>query len=437
MTGAFFLLFAVLRADVRLAFGSCNSPLDVAAEVRPQPLWRPILDEKPAAFLWLGDAVYADGYYGPTMESPVDNLKRLYDAQKSHPSYVEVMKSGLPIFGIWDDHDFGQNNGDGSLPFKEESKELFLDFIDVPKDHPRREPGRGIYWREDIQEEGKSITILIVDTRFHSTAYLGEEEGDLFDEDQWKWLEGELSDGEGLGDLVVLASGGNVIATDNAGAMYPTDGPVRFPKTRTRLLKALLNCEKPVVIISGDQHFAELNSVECYTDSKKRVLYDLTSSGMTHPISDEGISFVMAFRTWPYRFRDEPSSYSISRNYGLVSLTNDGRVTIKAAGVSGPLFEKTLRLEDLVANPFSGDEPDSALRDPYPRPGDWRCYTPRDLGPFGKQRMRAVLWGRHNDKVVWLLESGPSAWEVVSGLGGFLVLGLLAARACGGKTKED
>ena len=36
------------------------------------------------------------------------------------------------VVGIWDDHDFGGDNSDGTFEHKEVLKEVFLDFIDEP-----------------------------------------------------------------------------------------------------------------------------------------------------------------------------------------------------------------------------------------------------------------------------------------------------------------
>ena len=38
----------------RIAFGSCSK------EYKPQPLWKPILADKPDLWVWLGDIVYGD-----------------------------------------------------------------------------------------------------------------------------------------------------------------------------------------------------------------------------------------------------------------------------------------------------------------------------------------------------------------------------------------
>ena len=45
---------------------------------------------------------------------------------------------------IWDDHDFGINDGGSSYPFKKEAKELYLNFWNVPKNDIRR-AREGIY----------------------------------------------------------------------------------------------------------------------------------------------------------------------------------------------------------------------------------------------------------------------------------------------------
>ena len=42
----------------RIAFGSCSHPS------LPQPLWKIIKSRRPAAFVWGGDAIYADKYAG-------------------------------------------------------------------------------------------------------------------------------------------------------------------------------------------------------------------------------------------------------------------------------------------------------------------------------------------------------------------------------------
>lgn len=55
-------------------------------------------------------------------------------ANEDYASFV----NRTPIIGIWDDHDYGINDGGNEFSNREASQEVFLDFIGEPKDSPRR-----------------------------------------------------------------------------------------------------------------------------------------------------------------------------------------------------------------------------------------------------------------------------------------------------------
>lgn len=48
------------------------------------------------------------------------------------------------MIGVYDDHDFGWNNGNRRMPEKQMFKEMFLDFLDVPNDSIRRRHLEGV-----------------------------------------------------------------------------------------------------------------------------------------------------------------------------------------------------------------------------------------------------------------------------------------------------
>ncbi len=74
----------------------------------------------------------------------------------------------MSVLGVWDDHDYGLGNGDGSFKGKDRMKKLYLDFIDAPQDSVRRQAGRGIY--EDYvitTEDGKTrVLLILLDVRY-------------------------------------------------------------------------------------------------------------------------------------------------------------------------------------------------------------------------------------------------------------------------------
>jgi alkaline phosphatase D len=44
----------------------------------------------------------------------------------------------IKVIGVWDDHDYGANNMDGSFKKKYIMRDVFLDFIEEPKNSQRR-----------------------------------------------------------------------------------------------------------------------------------------------------------------------------------------------------------------------------------------------------------------------------------------------------------
>jgi alkaline phosphatase D len=90
----------------RIAFGSCNDQ-DVQNN-----LWPVIESRKPAAFIWGGDAIYADFHtatdwstFPPTSElqcATPDRLKALYRKQLSVPGYRRLLDQNITVFGTFD-----------------------------------------------------------------------------------------------------------------------------------------------------------------------------------------------------------------------------------------------------------------------------------------------------------------------------------------------
>src|SRR6478609_2591785 len=110
------------QRETIIAFGSCSD------EDRPQELWREIVKQKPALWIWGGDNIYADS--GDTL-----NLKARYAKQKSDSGYQQLLKT-CPVTGTWDDHDYGTNDGGKNWPYKDAAKIQALRFFEFPKNNP-------------------------------------------------------------------------------------------------------------------------------------------------------------------------------------------------------------------------------------------------------------------------------------------------------------
>ncbi|MGM0934208.1 MAG: alkaline phosphatase D family protein [Bacteroidota bacterium] len=257
------------KYDFVLAFGSCNK------QEAPQPLWEPIMKNQPDVFVWGGDNIYADT---PDMQL----MQKYYHTQQNVPGYKRLTNS-IPVYGTWDDHDYGVNDGGKEWEFKEESQQLFLDFMGVSEDDPRR--GReGVYHSELLETPKGNIKLIILDTRYFrdelepdavpGKRYKENSKGTILGEEQWQWLEEELQTSTATFNIILSSI--QVISEEHG---FETWG--NFPAERKRLIKLIENSSaKNIIILSGDRHISEFSEMK--RDRLNYPLVDFTSSGITH-----------------------------------------------------------------------------------------------------------------------------------------------------------
>ncbi|MFT6000666.1 MAG: hypothetical protein ACI81P_003129 [Neolewinella sp.] len=276
-----------------IAFGSCNQ------QKMSQGFWPAIGAYNPDVWLWLGDIVYSD-------TDDMVRMKADYDQQKNAPEYAAFLESTPLVYGVWDDHDYGLNDGGKEWTHKDEAKEQLLSFLDISADNPVRKHG-GAYQSYTVGEGDRSVKIILLDTRYFRDAvvpptqkghrYGQNETGDILGDEQWAWLEKELTDSPAAAHLI--ASSIQVLPEDHGFEKWGN-----FPAARRRLL-ALLAATKPKMplLLSGDRHLAEISEVKM----NDYPIYEITASGLTHS----------------YEAADEPNSHRVSsligaKNYGLL-----------------------------------------------------------------------------------------------------------------------
>lgn len=301
-----------------IAFGSCNK------QDAPQEMWQHVLLHKPQLWMWMGDNIYGDS-------EDMQVLAEKYALQNSHPEYRQLLAQ-CPIIGIWDDHDYGKNDGDKNYPKKKESKALMLDFLGVPAKAAVRSR-EGAYQSYTIGPKGKKVKILLLDGRYfrdelttnplRNPRYFENPDGDILGEAQWKWLESELTNSEA--QLHLIVSGIQFIPEEQIFEKW-----ANFPAARKRFLNLLVKT-KPAgaLLLSGDRHIAELCRIEMY--GLDQPLYELTSSGLTHTWSDGSEE--------PNRFRE--GNLIVMKNFGLMQIDWKGpkpAVTLEVRGLGDALF---------------------------------------------------------------------------------------------------
>jgi alkaline phosphatase D len=244
----------------KIAFGSCNF------EFHTQPLWPKIAENNPDLWIWLGDNVYSD-----TEDMQV--MQEKYDQQNSNKNYIQFKKN-IPIIGIWDDHDYGGDNQGIHYPMKNESQQLFLNFIGEPQNTQRRNQ-KGIYTSYTLGKGAEKVKIILLDTRFFKEN--PGKDSDLLGAAQWEWLEQEFknSSEENI-PINIIASGIQFLANSRIIEKW-NDYPQSVNKMYTLLEKYQ---PRGLLFISGDVHYGEI--LEHKVDTSKLILREITSSGLTH-----------------------------------------------------------------------------------------------------------------------------------------------------------
>ena len=303
---SFFLLLIsssnfIYAESIKIGLGSC---LD---QDYPQPIWQSIKKEDLNYFIFLGDNVYGDTRYGSLRK-----MKSAYDKQKKVlPDFL----NDISIFSIWDDHDFGINDGGADYRFKRQAQELYLDFWEITKDDDRSNR-EGIYFSKNEIFFNKKFKFIFLDTRFFRSKLKGkksnyieniEPDATILGNAQWTWLENELKSDF---DFLFIFSSIQIIAKDHRFEKWSN-----FPIERAKLFELLEKFNDKTILFSGDRHRAGIY--------RKNGIIEVTSSSMNKP----GSSF------------NETDSYLIGKtyhqeNYGVVEIL-ENTIHIKIKDIKG------------------------------------------------------------------------------------------------------
>ena len=273
----------------KIALGSCLH------QDHPAPIWDAVKDNNIDSFFFLGDNIYGDVPSGLPWK-----LKRSYDKQKKVlPSWLMSKQ----IHVIWDDHDYGKNDGGGSYRFKEYAQDLYMDFWEIPDDDPRANR-EGIYYQQLQNINGLRVLFVGLDTRYFRSnikekddVYLPnlEPEATFLGDKQWEWLKDALKQEH---DLLIMASSIQVLATEHRFEKWSN-----IPSERNKLLTLLESLDSRVIVVSGDRHRAGLYQ---YND-----ITEITASSLNRPTYSEETDSLLLGKTYT------------ENNFGLISIEKD------------------------------------------------------------------------------------------------------------------
>ena len=266
--------------QIKIGFGSC---LD---QKKPMPILNSIKSENFNLFLMLGDNIYGSSRNG--------DLKKLKSAYKIQKQNFKKFEFDLGFEAIWDDHDYGLNDGGKEYILKEKSKELFLEFWKVPNDDPRRFRN-GLFHDLTIKSGSKNIHILFLDTRTFrdklkptdskgasgKERYIPNEDSSLtmLGPEQWKWLTKKLSKQT---DYRIIVSSIQFIAVGHGWESWKN-----LPHERSKLINLIDKSDiKNTIVLSGDRHRGGIYQLKT---KKGNTITEVTSSSLnsSYPTNPE------------------------------------------------------------------------------------------------------------------------------------------------------
>jgi len=301
-----------------LSFGSCNN------QAIQNKMWREIVKNRPNVWVWGGDVIYCD-------TQNMAFMKHNYTKEKADTAYQTFLKK-IPVIGTWDDHDFGINDGGSENVKKDSVQQLFLDFLNVPKNDIRRHR-KGVYFSKTYNQNGHNVKVIVLDTRYFRTKltkdptgkkrYIPNKygKGTMLGKAQWQWLKQELDSSKA--DFNIIESSIQVLSYQHG---FETWG--NMPSEADKLKNIIENSKaKGVIILSGDRHIAEISQTKL--PNMIYPLIDITSSGLTHSYTS---------------YSGEPNKYRISKvipkkNFGLLKFDfKNNKVTFEIRGLKNKLY---------------------------------------------------------------------------------------------------
>ena len=264
--------------QMKIGFGSCLK------QDKAMPIFDSIKKDNLDLFLMIGDNVYGD-----SEKEDLNELKLAYKIQKQN---FEMMNLDLTIHAIWDDHDYGMNDAGVDYPYKKQSKELFLNFWNVPLDDIRR-TREGLYFDLMYNINNKNLQILFLDTRtFRDSLLLSDDIGvpgkerympnldsslTILGINQWDWLRNKINQKV---DFRIIVSSIQFLPIGHGWESWNN-----FPYERKKLMnmidKASLN---QTLVISGDRHRAGIYK---FKTARGKVISEVTSSSLNASFPNE------------------------------------------------------------------------------------------------------------------------------------------------------
>ena len=297
--------------EVNFAVGSCNYVNEPEFDRPGKPygseyeIFESIHSKRPDFMLWLGDNTYLREV---DWNSRTGFFHR-YTHTRSLPELQPLLAS-THHYAIWDDHDYGPNDSDGSYWLKKTASEVFKLFWGNPNYDVIDKGGiTGFFQWADLD-------FFLLDNRYYRTANNNHTvERQMLGKDQIDWLINALSSSRA--PFKFIAIGSQFISSE---AMYENNAT--YQNERNYLIQKIREAKiEGVVFLDGDRHHTVLSKMQ--ENDRVPPIYDLTCSSLT---------------AGAHASKEESNVYKLEET--LVGQHNFGMLK-----VSGPRKERVLTIQ--------------------------------------------------------------------------------------------
>lgn len=293
-------------------------------------IWDTIAEKNPEYLLMIGDNLYADiSQSGVKLKVTPDLLWEKYvDQRLSLPIFFQ--QKLIPIHALWDDHDYGMNDGNETYEYKKESAQIFDAFFAQSLNDENYTKGKGIGGLLSMGD----FNLFFLDGRsFRSPESTGLHLG----KEQQGWLMKTLAE-ESQPSLLI--KGDQFFGGYHRFESYEGNHPKDFEN----FILDLRKMKMPFIFFSGDRHLSEIMQFP-------RSLFGLPSFEITSsPVHSKLFPDSSEKNPWRVVHNDSAMNFMLIQN---VAEDNHWFLDVENIGENGEVFfkrELAVFIKDLQNN---------------------------------------------------------------------------------------
>ena len=197
-------------------------------------------------YFFIGDAVYADllWLYGPSYY-----WSRFVNTREDVPFYH--WKNLKPVLSVWDDHDFGKNNSDGTYKYKDQAFHTYKAFFAQEPDNKNLYDG----YANSFFFSAFGQNFAFFDSRYYRGLTNADGTSSFLGTDQINWMTKALKSRPDRPTLIM--EGSPYYAGVEKGGSYST---VNAPELEY-FMKQMKSLNAPCIFAGGDLHLTEISKM--------------------------------------------------------------------------------------------------------------------------------------------------------------------------------